>query len=171
MKNASSQGNADASILDQRVLMAGLSIEAKKLQKSNASQNNTRNHSRQQAQFVVTRGKIMKTQETTQLRDSTNSIPNAGASNGQENESVTERVASSAHETIDSAAAKAEGIEQQLREGAVKAGKKLEESQEATMAQVDKSLSELESFVKGRPIAAAGIAFVAGVLATALLRR
>jgi ElaB/YqjD/DUF883 family membrane-anchored ribosome-binding protein len=58
-----------------------------------------------------------------------------------------------------------------LRAGVVSAGAKLEESQEAATAQVDKSLAKLETFVKGRPIAAAGIAFAAGVLATAWLRR
>jgi ElaB/YqjD/DUF883 family membrane-anchored ribosome-binding protein len=80
-------------------------------------------------------------------------------------------VASSAHNTIDSAAAKAEELEVQLRAGVVKAGSKMEQSQEAATAQAEKSLAKLESFVKGRPIAAAGIAFAAGVLATALLRR
>lgn len=113
----------------------------------------------------------MKTQESTLLRDSTTVNPSSGASDRQKNESVTQRVASSAHDTIDSAAAKAEELELQLRAGAVKAGMKIGASQEATTAQVEKSLAKLEAFIKGRPIAAAGIAFAAGVLATALLRR
>lgn len=86
-------------------------------------------------------------------------------------ESVTQRVASSAHDTIDSAAVKADEIETQLRAGAVNAGAKLEASQEAATAQVKNSLAKLEAFVKESPIAAAGIAFAAGILATTLLRR
>jgi ElaB/YqjD/DUF883 family membrane-anchored ribosome-binding protein len=86
-------------------------------------------------------------------------------------ESVTQRVASSAHDTINSAAIKADELETHLRAGAVKAGAQLEASQDAATAQVEKSLATLSSFVKSSPIAAAGIAFAAGILATTLLRR
>jgi ElaB/YqjD/DUF883 family membrane-anchored ribosome-binding protein len=113
----------------------------------------------------------MKTQEFKQPRDGTTVIANSVAPDGETHKSVTQRVASSAHDTIDSAAANAEELEVQLRAGVVKAGSKMEESQDAATAQVEKSLAKLETFVKGRPIAAAGIAFAAGVLATALLRR
>jgi ElaB/YqjD/DUF883 family membrane-anchored ribosome-binding protein len=113
----------------------------------------------------------MKTQESTLPRDSATVIANSVAPDKEAHRSVTSRVASSAHDTIDSAAAKVEDLEVHLRAGAVKAGTKLDASQEAATAQVEKSLAKLESFVKGRPVAAAGIAFAAGVLATALLRR
>jgi ElaB/YqjD/DUF883 family membrane-anchored ribosome-binding protein len=113
----------------------------------------------------------MKTQAPTQPRDTATVIANTVAPDGETHRSVTQRVASSAHDTIDHAAAKAEELEGHLRAGVVKAGTKLDASQEAATAQVEKSLAKLESFVKGRPIAAAGIAFAAGVLATALLRR
>ena len=107
----------------------------------------------------------MNTQEPALQRKSDTDIDAATTA------SVTQRVANSAHDTIDSAAVKAEELEANLRAGAAKAGKKLEDSQEATTEQIDKSLIKFESFVKGRPFAAAGIAFAAGVLATALLRR
>lgn len=113
----------------------------------------------------------MKTQEATVQRNSGPIIDDKLKLDDETQPSITRRVASSAHESIESAAVKAEELEVHLRAGAVKAGQKLEESQEATSAQIDKSLAKLESFVKGRPIAAAGIAFAAGVLATALLRR
>jgi ElaB/YqjD/DUF883 family membrane-anchored ribosome-binding protein len=114
----------------------------------------------------------MKTQETALKNDTGPVVAGSVASGSSElHRSIAQRVAISAHETIDSAASKADEIEQQLRVGASKAGTKLEASQEAATAQVEKSLAKLESFVKGRPIAAAGIAFAAGVLATALLRR
>jgi ElaB/YqjD/DUF883 family membrane-anchored ribosome-binding protein len=113
----------------------------------------------------------MKTQSSSPPRDTPTIIAKPAASDAQKNESVTQRVASSAHQTIDSAAVKADEFEEHLRAGVVKAGSKIDESQEAATAQVEKSLAKLESMVKNRPIAAAGIAFAAGVLATALLRR
>jgi ElaB/YqjD/DUF883 family membrane-anchored ribosome-binding protein len=113
----------------------------------------------------------MKTQESTQSRDTPAVVANSVGPDGEAHRSLTQRIAGSAHDSINSAAAKAEELEVQLRAGAIKAGTKLDESQEAATAQVEKSLAKLESFVKGRPIAAAGIAFAAGVLATALLRR
>lgn len=113
----------------------------------------------------------MKTQETAPKTDAGPIAAGSGAKESDLHRSIAQRVAISAHETIDSAASKADEIEQQLRDGAAKAGTKLEASQEAATAQVERSLEKLESFVKGRPIAAAGIAFAAGVLATALLRR
>jgi ElaB/YqjD/DUF883 family membrane-anchored ribosome-binding protein len=113
----------------------------------------------------------MKTQEAQLPRDATTVVANSVMPDKETHRSVTSRVASAAHETVDSAAAKAEDLEVHLRAGAVKAGTKLDASQEAATAQIEKSLAKLETFVKGRPIAAAGIAFAAGVLATALLRR
>jgi ElaB/YqjD/DUF883 family membrane-anchored ribosome-binding protein len=103
----------------------------------------------------------MKTQESDLPRGKATVITGSG----------TQRVASSAHDTIDSAANKADELETHLRAGVVKAGAQLEASQEAATAQVEKSLAKLSSFVKASPIAAAGIAFAAGILATTLLRR
>jgi ElaB/YqjD/DUF883 family membrane-anchored ribosome-binding protein len=113
----------------------------------------------------------MKTQESALQGNSGPVVDSNLKPDAKAKGSITRRVASSAHDTIDSAAVAADEIETQLRAGAVNAGAKLEHSQEAATAQVEKSLAKLESFVKGRPIAAAGIAFAAGVLATALLRR
>ena len=62
-------------------------------------------------------------------------------------------------------------MEQRLRAGAEQAGEKLEAGQEAASKQVDRTVAQAEAFINERPIAAAGIAFAAGVLATALLRR
>jgi len=113
----------------------------------------------------------METHETARRLDAGHPIDSNAIAGAKPQRSTTQRVASSAHETIDSVSGKAEEIESQLRAGAVKAGIKLEESQEATMAQVEKSVEQLGSFIKDRPVAAAGIAFGAGVLATVLLRR
>jgi len=84
---------------------------------------------------------------------------------------LTRKVASVAHEAIDGAARKAEPVEQQLREQANKASEQVEATQAAAVQQVEHSMKQLESFVRERPVAATGLAFAAGVLATIILRR
>jgi ElaB/YqjD/DUF883 family membrane-anchored ribosome-binding protein len=76
-----------------------------------------------------------------------------------------------AHGVIDDTAAKAEVVEQQLRQQATKAGEKVEASQEAATKKIETSIAKAEAFAKEQPITAAGIAFAAGVITTALLRR
>lgn len=84
---------------------------------------------------------------------------------------TTERVAEAAHSAVDSAAAKATEFEKKVREKVSTANEKLSDSQHTASEQVAKSIKELEDFARNRPIAATGIAFAAGVLAAALLRR
>ena len=84
---------------------------------------------------------------------------------------TSRRAAEAAHAVIEDTANKAEVVETQLRERAAKAGEKVEASQEAAAEQFKRTVSKAESFAKERPVAAAGIAFAAGVLASALLRR
>jgi ElaB/YqjD/DUF883 family membrane-anchored ribosome-binding protein len=85
--------------------------------------------------------------------------------------STTHKAAKAAHELIDETAAKAESVEQRLRQRANDAGEKFGESQEAVAKQVSKSVDQVEAFVKERPVAAAGIAFAAGIVVAALFRR
>ena len=84
---------------------------------------------------------------------------------------TTRKVASVAHDAIDSAAATAEQAEQKVREGVHEAGEALEKSQARATEQIEDSIASIESFVRKRPVAAAGIAFAVGALATAVLRR
>lgn len=86
-------------------------------------------------------------------------------------DSTTRKVAKAAHDAIETTANKAEGLEHELRQRAAHAGDKVGASQEAVARQFESTVSEVETFVRQRPVAAAGIAFAAGVLATALLRR
>lgn len=81
------------------------------------------------------------------------------------------RVAKAAHNVIDDTSAKAEKVELQLREKASETGRKVEASQEKARAQIDESIASIEGFVKEKPMASAGIAFAAGMLVSALLRR
>lgn len=84
---------------------------------------------------------------------------------------TTSKVADAAHNVIDDTAAKAEAVENQIRNRAARAGEKVEATQEAASRKLESSVERAEAFAREQPIAAAGIAFAAGVLAAALLRR
>lgn len=88
-----------------------------------------------------------------------------------QNDSTASRVADSAHKLIDDTAAKAEEMERQLRRKAAKAGEKYEDTKDTANQQVEQSLAKVESFVREKPMTAAGIAFAAGIVASSILRR
>jgi ElaB/YqjD/DUF883 family membrane-anchored ribosome-binding protein len=75
-----------------------------------------------------------------------------------------------AHEAVDSAATRAEEVERRIREDAAEAQVRLTEAKEAATGQFEDSLARVESFIRKRPMTAAGIAFAAGILATRLVR-
>jgi ElaB/YqjD/DUF883 family membrane-anchored ribosome-binding protein len=83
---------------------------------------------------------------------------------------TTERVRLKAHEAVDSAAARAEDVERRIREEAAEAQVKLTETKEAATGQFEESLARVESFIRKRPMTAAGIAFAAGILVSRLAR-
>lgn len=85
--------------------------------------------------------------------------------------STTRKVADAAHKAIDQSATRAENVERQLREKANRAQQKVGESQKAAGAQFERSLDQIELFVRERPLTATGIAFAAGIVAAAILRR
>ena len=87
------------------------------------------------------------------------------------NAPTTQKVASVAHEAINGVAEKAEPVEQRLRDQAIKTGEQLEATQTAAIEQMQESMLKMETFIKERPMAASGIAFAAGILAAAILRR
>jgi ElaB/YqjD/DUF883 family membrane-anchored ribosome-binding protein len=84
---------------------------------------------------------------------------------------TTRKVASVAHDAIESAVDRAEPVEQKLRDQANKAGDQIEATQHAAAEQVQQSMKKVESFVREKPVAATGIAFTAGIVVALLLRR
>ena len=86
-------------------------------------------------------------------------------------EMTTDRLAEKAQFAVDQTAARAREVEQKLREQASKASEKIEESQEKAAQSIEQSIERVESYARSKPFAAAGIAFAAGVIATALLRK
>ncbi|MEM6640715.1 MAG: DUF883 domain-containing protein [Pseudomonadota bacterium] len=84
---------------------------------------------------------------------------------------TTDRATALAHSAIDNAATKARQIENDVRRGADRAGTKVTESRESVDKAVKDGVDQVTAFAKERPGTTVGLAFAAGVLASALLRR
>jgi ElaB/YqjD/DUF883 family membrane-anchored ribosome-binding protein len=88
-----------------------------------------------------------------------------------QNSQVSEHATQRAHEIVDKAGSKAANVESQLREQAESAQETLSEKKELATEQLEETLDSVEGFIRRRPLTAAGIAFVAGALATQLMRK
>ncbi len=84
---------------------------------------------------------------------------------------ITDKARDFAHEAVDSASAKAEDVERKLRSEARRMAEKVEKGETRARHQIDDTLTSMEEFIRERPMAAAGMAFAAGMLAAMILRR
>ncbi|MBN1238986.1 MAG: DUF883 domain-containing protein [Gammaproteobacteria bacterium] len=85
--------------------------------------------------------------------------------------STTDRVAEKAHRTIDSAAETANEAERELRRSAAETAERVKRGEEQLAATVDENVEKVRTYIEKNPIASAGIAFVAGMVLSSLLRR
>jgi ElaB/YqjD/DUF883 family membrane-anchored ribosome-binding protein len=94
-------------------------------------------------------------------------------SNGKSglNAPVTEKATEAAHHAVDSMAVKASAAEDTLRRTAASSADTIAHKQEEIKQQLQSSYSKTRELAAQNPLAAAGIAFAAGILVTALLRR
>lgn len=83
----------------------------------------------------------------------------------------TDKSVAAAHEAIDRLSERVARTEERLRTAASEGQEQWSDRQEQLRAQVDESVSGARSYVRENPLAAAGIAFAAGVLVANLLRR
>ena len=89
--------------------------------------------------------------------------------NGQkEKGTTTERFAAKAHDTVDDIAERAERGVRGAAERTVERARELQEEYSDTAEQ---SVRRVTSYVEAHPLAIAGMAFVAGVLFSSLMRR
>lgn len=84
---------------------------------------------------------------------------------------TTERLAEKAHKTVDRAAERSAPTERELRDKARRASERLRESEEKARAVASDSARQVESYIERNPFMAAGIALLAGLAISALLRR
>lgn len=85
--------------------------------------------------------------------------------------STTDRLASMAHDTIDRVTPKVNRAEHDVRDAATKAADSAKHLQENAVEATEESLRKVRSYVESNPLTTAGIAFAAGALLTALVRR
>ena len=93
--------------------------------------------------------------------------------NGQKDKDATasERLAARAHETVDTIAGRAERAERELRDAAQRTAEQARQLREDYAEAAEERLRRAGSYVQSNPLAVVGIAFVAGMLLSALMRR
>jgi len=85
--------------------------------------------------------------------------------------SMTDRLASTARETIDRVTPKVNRAEQELRVAATKAADSAKLLQEHAVEAAKVKLRAVRSYAESNPLITAGIAFAAGALLSTLIRR
>lgn len=100
-----------------------------------------------------------------------NSDISQGTAAPASSESVSDRLAGSAHEAVDRAAERAKRAEETIRQSAMESSRAAHEKVDAARQELDVLAGKVERYVKSNPVTAAGVAFAAGVLLSSLLRR
>lgn len=75
------------------------------------------------------------------------------------------------HAAVDTMSDKAAATEERIRETAASSSEAISEKQAQAKQAASKTRTEIESFAKQNPLAAAGIAFAAGAVVSTLIRR
>ena len=94
--------------------------------------------------------------------------------NGQHEKDLTrttDHVAAKAHETVDTIAERAQSAEREVRKAAGRTAEQARELRDEYVDTAEQTLKRAGSYVESNPLAAVGIAFVAGVLLSAMFRR
>lgn len=86
-------------------------------------------------------------------------------------ETTTDRIAARAHETVDSIAERAQRAEREVRDAAERTAHQARHLRDEYSDAAEQHVRRASSYVESNPLAFAGIAFVAGVLLSTLLRR
>ncbi len=108
----------------------------------------------------------------TQPEHAANEVPGDGTSAERaRGNPATDRAARAAHETIDRASELAGEAEREVRSTASETAERVKDSQEQAKETIDDSVAQIRSYVDRNPLASAGIAFAAGIVVSALLRR
>jgi ElaB/YqjD/DUF883 family membrane-anchored ribosome-binding protein len=104
---------------------------------------------------------------------SSKSSTEQASSNGSSalNSPTTEKACEATHNAVDAMAVKAAAAEDALRKTATSSQETLAHKQEEVKLQLHDSISKARVMVAKNPLATAGVAFAAGIVLTALLRR
>ena len=94
-----------------------------------------------------------------------------GSRNGESDNPTTDRLASMAHKTIDRVAEAANQAEHKVRAAATRTAAHARDVHDQAMESADDRLRQARSYVEENPLASAALAFVAGIVLSALIRR
>jgi ElaB/YqjD/DUF883 family membrane-anchored ribosome-binding protein len=84
---------------------------------------------------------------------------------------TTDHFAERAHEAVDSVAERAQRAEREVRGAATRTADQARRIRDEATERAEEHVQRATSYVESNPLALAGIAFVAGVLFSTLLRR
>lgn len=104
-------------------------------------------------------------------KDSPEAKSNRPPERDEDGTPITDKARKFAHEAVDTASAKAEGVERKVRDEARRVSDKVDRGEARARHQIDETLTSMEEFIRERPMAAAGMAFAAGMIAAMILRR
>jgi ElaB/YqjD/DUF883 family membrane-anchored ribosome-binding protein len=90
---------------------------------------------------------------------------------GRSEETTTDRFAAKAHETVDTVAERAQRAERDVRAAAERTAEQARRLRDEYADTAEQSLKRATSYMESNPLAVVGIAFVAGVLLSTMLRR
>ncbi|MDX9875635.1 MAG: hypothetical protein RBS88_12035 [Spongiibacteraceae bacterium] len=93
------------------------------------------------------------------------------APNNQPSSGTTGRVAQKAHEVVDRVAEQAAQAEEKLRSARDNASERLHASTDELRARADSLNMQISDYVQAHPLTSLGVAFGAGLLLAAILRR
>src|ERR1700752_2725554 len=94
--------------------------------------------------------------------------------NGQHEKDLTrttDHVAAKAHETVATIAERAQSAEPEVRKAAGRTAEQARELRDEYVDTAEQTLKRAGSYLESNPLAVAGIAFVAGVVLSAMIRR
>ena len=84
---------------------------------------------------------------------------------------TTDRFAAKAHETVDTIAERAQRAEREVRSAAERTAEQARQLREQYADTAEQGLRRAASYLESNPLAFVGIAFVAGVLLSTMIRR
>jgi ElaB/YqjD/DUF883 family membrane-anchored ribosome-binding protein len=85
--------------------------------------------------------------------------------------STTDRIAAKAHETVDTIAERAQRAERDVRGAAERTAEQARQLRDDYAETAEQGLRRAASYIESNPLAFVGIAFVAGVLLSTMMRR
>jgi ElaB/YqjD/DUF883 family membrane-anchored ribosome-binding protein len=90
---------------------------------------------------------------------------------GRKDTTTTDRFAAKAHETVDTIAERAQRAEREVRGAAERGAEQARQLREQYAETAEQGLRRAASYLESNPLAFVGIAFVAGVLLSTMIRR